>query len=143
MRKKFKKIEKNKSNFFLRKLSDYQILVESRKHLGSPILNYRSTSEEMRNKIFNIIRDVIISEQNLSDVCKNIKELVESEFDGLWHCSAFYDDYGCHCFTFDEVFLVSVIFGKLKITVHKVYDDVSYPFIIQILKTLTMHLSIL
>jgi hypothetical protein len=111
--------------------------------LGSPILNCRNTSEEMRNKIFNIIRDVIISEQNLSDVCKNIKELVESEFDGLWHCSSFFDDFGHHCFTFDDLFLVSVILGKLKITVHKVYDDVSYPFIIQILKILTMHLNIL
>lgn len=45
--------------------------------------------------------------------------------DGMWHCTAFYDDTGSHCFTFDDMFFVSIVFGKLKITVHKVYDDVS------------------
>jgi len=91
-------------------------------------VNCRNTSDDIKNKVVCIIKDVLRYEQNIPDVCKSIKELVESELDSLWHCSVLYDDIGSHCFTFDDEFIVSLIFGKLKITVHKVYDDVSHLF---------------
>ena len=107
------------------------MIAESRQYANSPVVHQRKTGEAMTDRIVVIVTNALNSEQNLGDLCKNVKEVVELEMDGMWHCTAFYDDIGSHCFTFDDMFFVSLVFGKLKITVHKVYDDVSYKFNIQ------------
>lgn len=113
---------------FVFQLTEFQMISESRKELDTPLVNSRNTSEGMTNRIVSIVKNVLSVEQNLSDLCKSVKELIEAEMDGLWHCSAFYDDIGNHCFTYDDMFIVTLVFKKLKITVHKVYDDVSLDF---------------
>ncbi|CAG2183928.1 unnamed protein product, partial [Oppiella nova] len=89
----------------------------------------------MRNQIVSIVKNALNFEQNFFDLCKSIKECIEREMDGLWHCTAFYNDIGCHSFTFDDMFIVIIMFGKLKITVHKVYDDINMKKLAKLLRS--------
>ncbi|CAG2112816.1 unnamed protein product, partial [Medioppia subpectinata] len=84
------------------KLTDYQLIVESRQYSNAPVVSHRDTSDAMTAQIISIATQALNCEQNVFDLCKTIKESIECEMDGLWHCTAFYDDIGSHSFTFDD-----------------------------------------
>jgi hypothetical protein len=106
-------------------ISDREILSDARKYLNFPIINSFQTSKEIVRKISSITKISIRENENLFNVCKNIKETVEKELDGNWHCNAFYNNIGSYYISFNPKFSIELVFGKISINVQKVYDWVS------------------
>jgi hypothetical protein len=106
-------------------ISDIEILSNARKYLNSPTIDSFQTSKEIVEKISSITKISIRKNDSLSNVCKNIKETVEKEFDGMWYCNAFYNDIGFHFDLVNPEFSLKLKFGKLSINVHKIYENVS------------------
>jgi len=99
--------------------------MSARKHLHALELDSMETSKEMTKRIVIIIKDAINKERQLYEVCKTIKDNCGLKFGGVWQCKAIYDGIGSYCFVIDKSFYVSLQFGKLRIIVNKVYDEVS------------------
>jgi hypothetical protein len=79
----------------------------------------------MIDKTLSIIKFYIKEKESIYNVCKGIKETVESKFDGYWYCNAFYNSIGFHYVSYDPNYSIRMKFGKLSITVQKIYDCVS------------------
>jgi hypothetical protein len=101
------------------------MLIDARKYLDSVIINSRTTPALMTDRIVTIAKDAIIRNRLLFDVCKAIRTNVESKLGGLWQCNAFYDEMGNYSCTIGNSLFVSIILGKLRIAIHKVYEEVS------------------
>ncbi|XP_054158794.1 uncharacterized protein LOC128957104 [Oppia nitens] len=90
----------------------------------------------MTTRIVQLDGEAVLSELSFNDLCHAIKRGVESEMDGLWHCTVLYADIGSHSFTYDDQFIVIIQYGgKLKLTVHKVYDDINIKKIANLLNS--------
>ncbi len=98
---------------------------DARKYLNSPIIDSYQTSKEIVEKISSITKISIRENESLFNVCKNIKETVEKEFDGKWNCNAFYNNIGSYYITFNPKFSIELVFGKLLININKRGDSVS------------------
>ncbi len=98
---------------------------DARKYLNSPTIDSFQTSKEIVEKISSIAKICIRDNESLFNVCKNIKETVEKEFDGNWNCNAFYNNSGSCYISFNPKFSIELMFGKLSINVQKLYDWVS------------------
>jgi len=101
------------------------MLIDARKHMKSLELDSMDTSKEMTERIVSIVKDAINKEKQLYQVCKTIKNNCELKFGCVWQCKAIYDGIGCHFSVIDKSFYVRLQFGKLRIIVNKVYDEVS------------------
>jgi hypothetical protein len=107
------------------KISDQQILSEARKYLNSPIIDSNETPIEMTDKILSFTKSSIEENQSLYNVCKKIKETVDSEFASVWYCTAFYNGIGSIYHFINSDSMVKMKFGKLSVSAYKVYDKVS------------------
>jgi hypothetical protein len=106
-------------------ISDKEILTEAKKYLSSPIINSNKTSKEITNEILSIAKNSINKSETIYGLCKNIKESIDSIFDGNWECNAFYNNIGSYYILLSSSFDVKIKFGNLLINVWKVKDYVS------------------
>lgn len=86
------------------------------------------TSKEITDQIISIAKKSIKENDDLYDVCKNIKEKIDSEFEGQWSCDVFYENFGFNYFDQNPKFSVHMKFGKLSVNVERVEDWVSFTF---------------
>jgi hypothetical protein len=71
-----------------------------------------------------IAKDCIKNFQTLNIICQQIKETVDSKFNGSWGCIARYNNIGSHYqFKYFDSY-VDIKFGKLLINICKVCDEV-------------------
>jgi hypothetical protein len=106
-------------------ISDREILTDARKFLNSPDVDSKATSKEITDKIITIAGKYVRECDSLYDICKKIKETVDSEFDGFWYCDAFYNNIGFNYNPYNPKFSVKIKYGKLAINVEKIDDQVS------------------
>jgi len=85
----------------------------------------RTTPKEMTDQIITIVKNAVNKGRDLFEVCKTTRNGAQSKFGGLWQCNAFYDDIGDYSCSVDNNCFVSLKFDKLRIAVHKVYEEVS------------------
>ncbi len=97
---------------------------EARKFLDSPIIEPNETSKEITNKIIYIVKKSISECETIKDVCKQIKESINLEFDGFWDCAAYVWDVSDQSLFRDPKFSVKLKFGKLRIWVYRLHDKV-------------------
>jgi len=102
------------------------MLIDARKNFDSLELILNNTQKEMADQIVDIAKDAINRGKSLGEICKTIRTNVESEFDGMWQCSAIYDGNANYSCIVDTNFHIKLIFGKLIIAVHKIHEKVSY-----------------
>lgn len=96
--------------------------------MGSPIIDSFQTSKAKSDQIILITKRSIKENDNLFNVCKNIKEKTDPEFESHWTCNTFYDNVGLNYFNQNPKFSVHMKFDKLSVNVERVEDWVSFTF---------------
>lgn len=101
------------------------MLIDARKQWKSANVLSKSTPKEMSDEIVSIVSDRLNKSNKLIDICAQIRERVQNRFGGLWMCHMTHEGMATTSATIDTNRFVSVQSAKLKVVVHKVFDEVS------------------
>ena len=102
------------------------MLIDARKQWNTADVISKSTPKEMSDEIVLIVSDQLNKSNKLIEICTQIKRRVENRFGSLWMCHMAYEGMATTSATIDTNCFVSIQSAKLKVTVHKVYDEVSH-----------------
>lgn len=101
------------------------MLIDARKHWNSVTIVSKATPKEMTEEIVSIVSESLHKGFQLNTICAEIRKRVEHRFGGLWLCHSGYEGMASISCVVNKDFFVSLKIHKLKLSVHKVYEEVS------------------
>ncbi|CAG2106027.1 unnamed protein product, partial [Medioppia subpectinata] len=96
-------------------ITDHQLLVECRRHVSAPELLNDNMNPDMRDNTLAIIRDQLVKQNTLYNVCKYVAKQMDLEYGVSWHCVTDRGDSGLPYYTYDRSNLMLVKIARITL----------------------------
>ncbi|CAG2106024.1 unnamed protein product [Medioppia subpectinata] len=84
-------------------ITDHQLLLECRQHSRAPELLNDNMNPDMRDNTLAIIREQLVKQSTLYNVCKYVAKQMDLEYGVSWHCMTDRGDSGLPYYTYDRM----------------------------------------